>query len=318
MNSIGGYLGMEFSRGRGYHDQLLRLNTGRNALEYILRARKYKLIYLPYYSCDALLEPAKKLGIKTVFYRINDQLNPVIDFTIQDDECFLYVNYFGIKNDAVERLAGKTRNLIIDNSQSFFSAPHKNVDTFYSCRKFFGVPDGAYLQINTDGNITLPQDSSFESCTHLLKYYDLGIEAAYKDFVNNEARLTGADTKQMSALTQTIMTSIDYAAGKERREQNFRYLRGRLSKINELNLNFNTANGPLCYPLLVSDTRLRQALINEKIFVPDYWPNVRKWTSSGDYEYFLSENLVALPVDQRYGEKDMKRITETVFKILGL
>ena len=318
MNSIGGYLGMEFPRGREYYDQLLRLNTGRNALEYILRAKKYKLIHLPYYGCDALLEPAEKLGIKTVFYNVDDRLDPVADFEIKDDECFLLVNYFGVKNDTVEKLAGTIRNLIVDNSQSFFSAPHLNADTFYSCRKFFGVPDGAYLQIGAHEEIHLPQDTSFEACTHLLKYYDKGIESGYQDFLLNEARLTGAPIRQMSLLTQTIMASIDYARCQQIRQRNFQYLHNRLAKINELNLNFSTANGPLCYPLLVSNPRLRELLIKEKIFIPDYWPNVRKWTKQGTYEYFLSENLVGLPVDQRYGEKEMDRLIETIFKIIGL
>ncbi len=315
MSSFGGYLGMEFSKGREYHDQLLRLNTGRNALEYILRVNKYSLVYVPYYSCDALLEPIQKLGLKHVFYNINEHLDPAAEIKVKEGECLLYVNYFGIKDDTVAKLSRESRDVIIDNSQSFFSRPVANASTFYSCRKFFGVPDGAYLQTDASERITLPQDTSYDSCTHLLKYYDAGIEPGYKDFLRNEVRLTGADMKHMSFLSQAIMSSIDYSSCKQRREENFQYLHSKLAKINELNLNFSSATAALNYPLLVSNPELRGLLIKEKIFIPDFWPNVRKWMTKENYEYFLSENLVALPVDQRYNKEDMDSIIETIFKL---
>lgn len=38
--------------------------------------------------------------------------------------------------------------IILDNTQSFFQKPISGIDTIYSCRKYFGVPDGAYLSTN--------------------------------------------------------------------------------------------------------------------------------------------------------------------------
>ncbi len=312
MKTLGGYLGMEFSGGLEYHDQLIKLNTGRHALEYILRVNKYSLVHLPYYCCDALLEPIKKLGLKHSFYAVNNKLEPTTDIAVKDGECFLYINYFGVKDDTVSRLCKEMRNLIIDNSQAFFSRPEANTDTFYSCRKFFGVPDGAYAQTNAAEQISLEREVSFASCSHLLKYYDTGIESGYGDFLANEARLSGTDMNAMSAISQAIMAGIDYDFCKRRREDNFQYLHNKLAKINELNINFSSANGPLCYPLLVSNPGLRKALISEKIFIPDYWPNVRGWTTKENYEYFLSDNLVALPVDQRYDKNDMDRIIDNI------
>ena len=60
-NEIGGYFQLELNKDREYHDKAIALNTGRNALEYILRAKIFKKIYLPFYTCDVLLEPLKKL-----------------------------------------------------------------------------------------------------------------------------------------------------------------------------------------------------------------------------------------------------------------
>ena len=63
MEPIGGYFSLELPHYGEYHKDAIRLNTGRNCLEYILRVRNYKKVYIPYYTCDVVLEPFKKLGI---------------------------------------------------------------------------------------------------------------------------------------------------------------------------------------------------------------------------------------------------------------
>ena len=73
VESIGGYFGLEL-RSKEFHKDAIRLNTGRNALEYILLANSYKK-YLPCFTCNVLLEPIKKLNIQVVFYSINKSLN---------------------------------------------------------------------------------------------------------------------------------------------------------------------------------------------------------------------------------------------------
>lgn len=44
---IGGYFELELKKGTDYHSKALKLNTGRNAFEYILKVKGYKRhIYL--------------------------------------------------------------------------------------------------------------------------------------------------------------------------------------------------------------------------------------------------------------------------------
>ena len=141
MKPIGGFFELESYHGKEYYPELIKLNTARNCFEYILRTKQYKKVYLPRYTCDVMLEPINKLGIGYEFYSINESFDPIFDQKVSDDECFVYNNYFGLKNKTVERLAGKINNLVVDNAQAFFSRPLENVDTIYSIRKFFGVPD---------------------------------------------------------------------------------------------------------------------------------------------------------------------------------
>ena len=312
VKTIGGYIELQLPKGTVFHPSLIALNTGRNALEYILRVRKYTTIYLPYYTCEVLLEPLNKLNIDYRFYHLDEDLDPIIDFDIADSSCLLYTNYYGLKTETVKRLTKEIRNLIIDNAQAFFCKPIANIDTFYSCRKFFGVPDGAYLHIATPIGIHLKQDQSTERFSHLIKSIDANIEEGYSDYIENNIVLCYNEIKKMSALTQAILSGIDYEKCATIRRRNFTFLAEHLGHKNLLKLNLNEGNVPMVYPFLTENSSVKKELINQKIFVATYWPNVYEWARVDSYEYFLAQNLVALPIDHRYGLDDM----QTIVKVL--
>ncbi len=67
MEAIGGYFSLELPLQEKYHKNAFQLNTGRNCLEYILLVRGYKKVYLPFYTCEAVMEPINKLGISYEF-----------------------------------------------------------------------------------------------------------------------------------------------------------------------------------------------------------------------------------------------------------
>ena len=148
MEAIGGYFSLELplnAKGELY-PEAIKLNAGRFCLEYILRARQYKKIYLAYYTCDSVLQPIKKLGLEYEFYHIDEQLHIASHIELKQNEVLIYCNYYGLLDEYVEQLSKEYgKHLIIDNSQAFYSCPIPHIDTFNSCRKFFGVADGAYL-----------------------------------------------------------------------------------------------------------------------------------------------------------------------------
>ena len=311
--SIGGYFELELPHGKEYHSQAIALNSGRNALEYILQVRGYKLVYLPYYSCDVLLEPFEKLGVEYSFYHINGSLELDQPVALKDGEAILYINYFGLKQDYVSTLAAAyDKQLIVDNTQAFFAQPIDGIDTFYSCRKFFGVPDGAYLYCDQELDADLEQDYSWERMAHLLKRIDVSAEDAFADFREIEGKLKNNPTKNMSLLTHRIMSSIDYSAVAERRRQNYQQLDKALGNKNGMSLTLSAGEVPMVYPFLTTNKQLRERLIDNKIYVARYWPNVLDWCDKKDIDYQLATQLLPLPIDQRYGEEDMKRIIELI------
>ena len=311
--SIGGYFGLELPQGAEYHGNAIALNTGRNCLEYILRARDYRRVYLPLYSCDVLLEPFGKLGIDYTFYHINEHLELAEDIILGDGEALLYVNYYGLKQRHVETLAERYgKRLIVDNTQAFYARPIEDIDTFYSCRKFFGVADGAYLYCDKPLDIDLERDRSWDRMTHLLKRVDISPEAAYADFTRQDELLKGNPMRTMSTLTRRIMMSIDYPQASDKRRENFTVLDSALKHRNAIALPMDSDAVPMVYPFLTTDPGLRQRLIDNKVYVATYWPNVKEWGGHDTLEYTLSCNLLPLPVDQRYGTEDMKRILQLI------
>ena len=323
MNPIGGYFSLETNDGRERHPYALHLNAGRYALEYILRVRQYKKVYLPYYICDSVLQPFRCLGVEYDFYHINEQLEPAVKLSPGEDEAVLYVNYFGLKNRIASSFCYAYKNTILDQTQAFYSERGERYDnqriqcdTFYSCRKYFGVPDGAYLYLG--GNVAnlapvgeLPQDESFERMTFLTKRIDRSAQEAYADFHANDRLLSTVGMRRMSRLTEAMMRGIDYSAKANRRIRNFHVLDKALRDSNRFKWAMDYGTIPLVYPYYVENGKeLRQYLIDHQVFCARYWPNVLEWCKPSDWEYLLAENLVCIPIDQRYDEEDMQKILD--------
>lgn len=313
MEAIGGYFSLELPLREESHKVAIRLNTGRNCLEYILRARGYKKVYVPYYTCEAVMEPINKLGIPFEYYHIDIHFEICDRLSLQDDEALLYTNYFGLKQRYVEQLAEQFGSrLIVDNTQAFYAKPIQGIDTFYTCRKFFGVADGAYLYTDKLLDDEFVQDESFYRMAHLLKRIDLSAEQGFADFRKVDDGLDNQPIRKMSKMTYRIMQSIDYEAVAKKRRENFQILHKALGKENYFDLTLEEIDVPMVYPFLSNKQGLREKLINRRIFVARYWPNVLEWTSDKEFEHLLASQMLPLPIDQRYGKEEMNYIINTI------
>lgn len=309
---IGGYFELELpDRGGFLHDDGVLLNSGRNALEYVLRSLPdVRHLWIPYYSCDVILEPIKKLDIAFTFYRINDRLEIRDTIDLPVGSYLLYTNYFGIKDQYVQQLAGKFGiRLIVDNAQAWYTDPIPGISTIYSPRKFVGVPDGgiAYCRFEIDLN-QFEQDYSYDRCLHLLKRIDLGPSAGYQDFRESSNSLVGQPIRRMSRLTRRMLKSIDYDAVKQKRWEGFLKLDERLRMKNILTwVRECSFMCPMVYPFL-TDSPVRDRMIENNIFVATYWTTVLNRVKKDWLERVLVDNLFPLPCDQRYGTGEMERI----------
>ena len=302
--SIGGYFELELRHHKGFmHDDGILLNTGRNALEYVLRSLPdVNHLWVPIYTCSAVLEPIEKLGIQYSFYHIGQDFELKESLSLQCGEYLIFTNYFGIKDDYVRSLAETYGDrLIVDNAQAWYADPIPGVSTIYSPRKFVGVPDGgiAYCPFSTDISL-FELDQSYERCLHLLKRLDLNAEDGYFDFKTNEDRLVGQPIRRMSSLTRALLSSIDFEMIKDIRRRNFNFCNNLLAENNQLALpDRDSYQCPMVYPYWTDDEMTRNKLLNEKVYTATYWPNIKEWTNRGELEYQLMDRLVSLPIDQR-------------------
>ena len=322
-DAIGGYFELELSdRGHFSHDDGYCVNSGRNALELILRhIRDISRLWIPYYTCDVILEPVTKLGIQYSFYHVNQDLELSNELDLQTGEYILLTNYFGIKDRYVSDMASKYgERLIVDNSQAYFSEPLEGIKTFYSPRKFVGVPDGGIAIIpGTEIDMSAyEQDYSYDRCSHLLKRIDIGATEGYADFKQNSLVLKNQPIRRMSRLTRAILRSVNFESVKETRLSNLHFLHENLRDRNLLRCVNEAMNStcPMVYPYIHSciDFPIRQQLIQNKIFVAAYWPNVHDWCSRDDIEHKLTRDVIPLPIDQRYGEEEIKRMLVIIQK----
>lgn len=320
-DAIGGYFELELADRGGFpHDDGYCVNSGRNALELILSTlADISRLWIPYYTCEVILEPLEKLEIPYSFYHINCNLELRDDINLKKGEYLLLTNYFGIKDHYVEKMASRYgKHLIVDNSQAFFCDPVDGIKTFYSPRKFVGVPDGG-IAIIPDNEIDMSvyeQDCSFDRCSHLLKRIDKGATEGYSDFKNNSQLLKNQPMSRMSRLTTALLRSIDFELIKAHRLRNLKFLHENLGDKNQLKCADECLKSscPMIYPLMTSRSAvLRQKLIGNKIFVATYWPNVKIWSGSESEECSLTERILALPLDQRYSPVSLKKIMASIY-----
>lgn len=316
MNPIGGYFELAdyCECGLFPHHKGFLFNTGRNALEFILCSiGQVRRIYLPYYTCEVVLEPLMKLSIPWSFYAIDLNLEMTDQTELGEDEYLIVNNYFGLKDAYIRTLASIYGDrLIIDCAQALFAEPLPGVKSFYSCRKFVGVADGGVAYVGTSvGSVDFPEDNTSDHDSHLYTRKEFGAEAGFKEFQNNERKLDNQPIRSMSVKTKGILGHIDYEMVVNRRRANWQYLHSRLQEKNHLSLpSLDSFACPMVYPYMVEDgERLRRRLIEGKVFVAKYWPNVMD-DGIHKTEFLMSNQIVSIPCDQRYQEEDLERIVE--------
>lgn len=313
MKEIGGFLELELNHGSEFHEHGIALNSGRNALCYLIRGRKIKRIWLPKLLCSAISDTCKEENVEILYYSIDKQLRPVLPQSLEGDWLYL-INYYGQYSvEEIRHLSRIYKNIIVDNVQAFYTKPIEGLDTIYTCRKFFGVPDGGYLYTDCTLPKILQKDESYDRLTFLAGRLERSANEFYSAYRENEKRIDKLPLRKMSIVTQNMLRGIDYEQIKKDRERNFSYLHEHLRSINQLELCL--PEGSYMYPLLVRDgAEIRKKLQEEKIYIPTLWPNVMDSLKQGEIEYILAENILPLPCDQRYGTIEMDYLVK---KILG-
>ena len=316
MKEIGGYIELDTYRGDMLHDGAMALNCGRNCLAYLIKAKKIRKIVLPYFLCDSVRNLCDKEGVEIRYYHIDKHFLPT-EVELLEDEWLYIVNFYGqVSREKITFFKNKYQSIIIDNAQDYFQQPVESVDTLYTCRKFLGVADGAFLYTDTPSEENLPVDESFERMQFLLGRFERTASEFYGEYAANNKIFANEPIKAMSKLTKNLLHAVDYEYIKKRRTENFNLYYEALRKINRLEINH--AEGAFAYPLLLENgAEVRAELQKKKIYIPTLWPNVMKDIGEYSPEYNLAQNILPLPCDQRYDKKTICYVINEVEKCIN-
>lgn len=310
---IGGYFELEEYSGKEYYPELNKVNLGRTALLWLLEGRQYTKIYLPVFLCESVANACIRAGIQTEEYFLDQSLNVMLPKQrLSDSECLYLVNYYGqLTDEKILYYKEIYRNVIVDHTHAFFQKPLRGVDTLYSCRKFWGVSDGAYISTEVELPGEKPRDRSNDRMEHILGRYEEDAGTYYSKMLDHASSYGEMEIRRMSRLTQNLLRNIDYESGKKKRNDNYMLLKKLLPSENVFSRII--PDGAFAYPYYHTDgIELRKWLAGHKVFVPTYWKNILEKFSEDSMEYQWAANILPLPCDQRYDKEEMEYMVSLI------
>lgn len=238
MKEIGGYLEFELKfHGNTYHNEAIGLNLARNAILYIIQAKNYQRLYLPRLIGDSIPAALRRNSIEYDYYSVDEHCRPLFQHKLGEKEAVLIINYYGQLSDQ-EIISYKKMwdRMILDNTQDFFSKPIAGIDTVYNARKYFGIPDGAYLYTDQRANRRLEKNYSYNRLEYLVGRFEKDADSFYQKFLKSEESLYLEEPKSISAFSENILRGISYEKVYKTRRKNFCCLYDRLASLNRWSL----------------------------------------------------------------------------------
>ena len=316
MRPIGGFFELELPHGRSrIHPLAHALSTGRACLMVILEYLMPRLVYVPFYTCDAALEPFVRLGIQTRYYSLDKTLFPHELPPLKEGEYLLWTNYFGICSEHTRRIKEYYEGqVILDDTHAFFQNGHSGYWSFTSARKYFGVPDGAFLYAPVHLEIKADRFTGISLAHGLLRRLGRQEEAyeAYKLY----ERSLDCNVHRISEVSEGLLRGVDTTWVADVRRQNFNFMHAALKEVNCLPIG-QVSDVPFCYPYLPASPIDRNGLNAKGIFVPSLWPDIASRGIEGfDFEKRISVELLPLPIDHRYTPADLQYILDYLRKAI--
>lgn len=313
-------------------------NTGRAAIEALLvylKNQGRKSIWLPSYDCDSVLGAAKRSGMEIHYYRIDKNLliTPEDLDAISSDDVLYVVNLFGKKEiqyslDKIKTLKEKGVTVIEDLSLALFSEGEGVGYGEYiigSVRKWLPIPDGGFVASRSE----LP-DFKKEQAGYDYTLYYLTAQLMKYEYLNDtnldkqrflslsnkgmEALFSDYTIRKISEISKRIIENSDFEYIAKKRKENYCYLYQELSAVKEIKLMVEPSDNrvPLGMVICVENRDdLFRYMIQKGIYCNIHWRPNESTELFEDSDY-LSKHCLTIPCDQRYCEKHVDYIVQTI------
>jgi dTDP-4-amino-4,6-dideoxygalactose transaminase len=296
-----------------------------SALAVLIKHLRPGRVWLPSYMCVALRIAVQHAGAAASFYPIDREL-AVQSLAWLDEvgpgDAVVMIDYYGslISAEHVNMIRERGAVVIEDATQALLSKDAGSRGDFavFSPRKFLGVPDGGILFINRPLNreefilSASPENWWLDAlnATILRRQFDThgGSRDWFALFQRAEANAPVGEFR-MSDLSRILLDRcFDYPAIAKQRCENYDKLYTHLADI-ALLPSRSSSVVPLAFPIRIQNRdRLRHILFQHQIYPPIHWPLEDIVPERFSDSHKLSSEIMSLPCDQRYDERDMERM----------
>lgn len=302
-----------------------------------------KKVLIPAYTCQTVITPFVENGWTCEYYNIHKNLS--IDTDDLEKHCLSFNPsiivvhpYYGMDlTDSEIHTLRKLHDvgvlIVLDKTQNIFSTQVIDfIDyTVGSYRKWFPIPDGAYLETHTKLNCELfkgyEENESFcmyQTDAMYLRgcYFNTGDERLKAISIRLNKKAT-ADVgyklvpHKMADISLSIIREENFSQNKSKRLSNFEYLFKNIDESN--NIEFVIKNislicsAPLYFPLYVRNRDLLQReLAYNHIYAPILWPIAMESVLINDRIEEIYNHILVIPIDQRYDLEDMDRVVNVI------
>lgn len=320
--------------------QTIYTDSGRSALKILNSVLEEGMILLPAYICESVINIYKQNG-SIRFYRINPDMT--IDFDdlqqkMDSQVKMVYLmHYFGsVQNNTVLNYLKEKKKeygyIIIEDTTHSILTQKRTVGDYCVCslRKWFPIPDGGVVYshnpiVEQNCEIQFKKSIVYDKLEAMIlkKYYiQYGIDCnlIYRNlFAQSEERLDmQTEIYQMSDMARDILQCISIADVQKKRKRNYCELKKFLENVPVTDVLLTDDFVPMVYPVYVHNRdRFRQYLMENKIYCAVHWPLVGTELEKRQDSVRIYENIISLPIDQRYGTAHMKyleKVLDTYFK----
>lgn len=312
-------------------------NTGRAAIESLLvflKAQGHSKVWMPSFNCSSVREAAERAGMEIKLFNVGRDLSFSLPEKVENGDIIYLVQYFGkvwdnSVYDNLDVVRSKGCVIIEDITLSIFSEKSGMVGVgdylIGSIRKWLPITDGGFIASRKGlPNVT----KSFAANDYTLYYFaaqvmkneylhnikidkqifldisNLGMKALFSDYT----------VREMSDISYRVIASTDFKEVAKRRNSNYDSLYSMLESVHQVRTLVKRENGmcPLGLIISVEDRDgLFKHLIANGVYCNIHWrPN--ESTAEFEDSSWLADHCITLPCDQRYGEREMIYIFETI------
>ena len=283
-----------------------------------------KKAMLPKYTCDTVIAPFQELGYDYQFYPVCKDLTIDIPkakeiFAVHHPNLIVVHPYFGMdltkqEQNMLEEMHEGGCEIILDLTQCLFSTMRLPFIKYYvgSIRKWFAIPDGAFLETSDEMGIFGVENEEIVSLqTKAMKlrgeYFQTGDTNVKDESIRLSHEVERFMTRPitphaMASVSKEILACEDAYTQQKIRIENYKRLYEGLKDVKDIELIADISRlttAPLFFPFRVDDiSAMQKKLAKKAIYARLIWEK--------------EDRILTITVDQRYDLSDMDRVVAAI------